>query len=98
MSFRQEQRQEAHSYKAPLTAVRTGLLAFSDNSRNLNTDFVAQPVSLQASSSLNRPNVRLEKPAFEPSQWRLTKTDQAVGLIIIITIVLLSITGLIVLH
>jgi hypothetical protein len=96
--FQQEQRQEAHSYKAPLTAVQTGLLAFSDNSHSLNTDFGAQPVSLQPSSSPSRPDVRLEKSAFQPSQWRLTQTDQTVGLIIIITIILLSITGLILLH
>jgi hypothetical protein len=96
--FMQEQRQEAQSYKAPLTAVQTGLLAFSDDSRSLNTDFGVQPASLQSSSSPSSPNVRIEKSALEPTQWRLTRTDQTVGLIIIITIILLSITGLILLY
>jgi len=97
--FMQEQRQEARSYKAPLTAMQTGLLAIRDASNAVSMSFSPQ-LTPQAATVPQMPAISIEDTVREPKQPRglPMNLEENIGLLVAVAIVLLSIVGLLLAH
>ena len=95
--FLREQRQEARSYKAPITAAQTGVLIVSDNDGGNQVSLGRRPARA-TNSSQDTSRIPVEAKASKPRPLQLKNVDQDLWLLVTIVIILLAITGLILVH